>query len=341
MPLPRRSRGPAAAVMVLSACSPPSTSDLDCPMPLSVEAEPADPARASRDALGARLFFDPRLSATGEVACVSCHDLGGGSGTIKSPFARGIEGRLGARNPPTVWNAAMRSALFWDGRAEDLEAQARGPLTNPDEMGMSEESVVRVVESLRGYREAFALAFAEERRRSGRKRITFAEVASAIASFERTLLTPDAPLDRACRGERSTISEQAWRGFRTFRDVGCIACHGAPTFGGRDYFVRFPLRPVPDLDFALGFTRDIGRGAVVAQTNARNTWRVPSLRNSAVTGPYFHNGSIASLDQAVRVMGRAQLGRTLSDAEVDDIVAFLATLTGVRPAIPTPELPVD
>lgn len=329
----------ASLAAALTACAPPASDDAPMPSPLSTTARPPDEAARAR--LGARLFFDARLSSTREVSCASCHDITGGSGTTRTAVAYGVGRRAGARNPPTVWNAALRAALFWDGRAQSLEAQALGPLTNPDEMGMTREGVVRALAAVPGYRAEFAGAFASERAASGRDGIVLDEVLASLAAFERTLVTPDAPFDRACRGERGAISERARRGWSTFRELGCVACHAMPTFTGGDWYARFPLRAVPDLEFALGLTRDVGRGAVVTRPDAANTWRVPSLRNVAVTGPWFHNGSVASLDQAVRIMGRAQLARTLTDAQVSDLVAFLESLTGARPSVAAPPLPPD
>jgi cytochrome c peroxidase len=324
------------------ACATPPPLEDPTPAPIGTASAPPDEVTSARAALGKRLFFDPRLSSNEKVSCASCHELtNGGNGTTKTAVARGVGDRLGARNPGTVWNAGLRSVLFWDGRADDLEAQVRGPITNHLEMDMAPEAVVRRLERVPGYRDLFHQAFRADRRASGRDRIAFDEIASAIAAFERTLTTPDAPFDRACRGEHDAILPSAWRGWRTFQSVGCVACHGAPTFTNTDWFARFPQRSVPDLELALGFTRDPGRGAVVSFPNARNTWRVPSLRNVAITAPYFHNGSVMSLEQAVRIMGRAQLAKTLSDQDVEDLVAFLESLTAPLPSILPPELPPD
>ncbi len=324
-----------------AACVTPPPEDAT-PSPLSAASAPPDEAMSARVALGKQLFFDPRLSSNGKVSCASCHEVtNGGNGTTKTALARGVDDRLGARNPGTVWNASLRSVLFWDGRADQLESQVRGPITNHLEMDMSIDALQRRLERVPGYRDLFQRVFRAERRSSGRSQIAFDEISSAIAAFERTLTTPDAPFDRACRGEPDAIPPSAWRGWRTFQSVGCIACHGAPTFTSTDWFARFPQRSVPDLELALGLTRDPGRGAVVSLPNARNTWRVPSLRNVAITAPYFHNGNVMSLEQAVRIMGRAQLAKTLSDDDVDDLVAFLESLTAPLPSLLPPELPSD
>lgn len=271
--------------------------------------------------LGKTLFFEPRLSSTGEVSCASCHDLAAG-GVDGLAVSRGVAGRRGTRNAPTVWNAALRTALFWDGRAASLEAQAGGPILNPDEMGMPDEAaVVARLGALEGYRDAFARAF-------GDGDVTFARVVAALAAFERTLLTPGSPFDRWVGGDEQALTPAAKRGWLAFNRLACIACHGEPTFSSRDVFVRFPVRAVTDTPYVLGATRDRGRGELTGLARDDNTWRVPSLRNVALTAPYLHNGSVAKLEQVVRLMGRAQLATTLSDEDVADLVAFLESLSG-------------
>ncbi len=328
----------ACFALALSACSgPPVERASPLPAPLSASA----PAQADKVALGAKLFFDPRLSANRAISCASCHDILGGSGTIASSFALGVGGRIGARNPPTVWNSGNRSLLFWDGRARSLEEQAHGPITNPDEMSMTPDSAVRALDQVAAYRTEFAVAFSKERAANRSNGISFDEIVSAIAAFERTLATPDSPFDLAARGDEDALGDRARRGYETFRDVGCIGCHGSPTFTSKDFYARFPLRPIPDLELSLGFTRDRGRLTSTGRRADASFWRVPSLRNVAVTAPYFHNGSISSLEQAVRIMGRAQLARTLTDEEVGDLVAFLESLTGRPPRLERPALPPD
>lgn len=309
-------------------------------VPAVAPAPRGNPMTAEKVALGAALFFETRLSSSGEVSCASCHDIvAGGNGAGHTPVSYGIGGRAGRRNAPTVWNAGLRAALFWDGRAASLEEQAAGPLMHPAEMGMADAAAVTAaLEASAEYPRAFAVAFADDRRRTGRARIELAEVVAAIACFERTLTTPDAPFDRAQRGEVDAMPEAARRGWATFQRLGCVACHGAPTFTGTDFFARFPLRAAPEIDYVLGVTQDPGRGDTAAGPRGNHTWRVPSLRNVALTAPYFHNGSATSLEQAVRVMGRAQLARTLTRAEVGDVTAFLRSLTGVRPDIRPPDI---
>lgn len=329
--------------VALAACAPADDMRLGLPLAAPTPASASQSARSERVDLGRMLFFDRRLSATREVSCASCHDVvNGGSGADRSHVSTGVSGRRGRRNAPTVWNASDRAALFWDGRAASLEAQAAGPLLNPDEMAMTDERAVeRALERIRGYREAFARAFADERSASGRATISFREVVSAIATFERTLAAKASPFDRYASGGLDAITPEARRGWVRFQTIGCVACHGEPTFARGDYFVRFPLRPVPELDAVLGLTLDPGRGDGALTSNRTNTWRIPSLRNVALTAPYLHNGSVQTLDQMVRLMGRAQLAIALDDDDVRDIVAFLDSLTGVRPRVTAPTLPPD
>lgn len=289
---------------------------------------PSLEAPRARVDLGQRLFFDRRLSRTGAVSCASCHDLSdGGNGAGHDAVSTGIEGRRGTRNAPTVWNAGARSVLFWDGRASSLEEQARGPLLNPDEMGMpSEDAVVATVRNDERYRAAFLEAFDTDTP-------SFEQVVAAIAAFERTLVTAPSPFDRWRAGDSTALSARALEGWRLFRTIGCLACHGTPTFTTNDVFQRFPHRDAREAAWLFGFTADRGRGDVTQQAVDDHRWRVPSLRNVATTAPYFHNGSVPTLPQAVRVMARVQLARELSAQEVDALVAFLESLTGRPPQV--------
>ncbi|MEW6163543.1 MAG: cytochrome c peroxidase [Pseudomonadota bacterium] len=311
---------------------------------------PADnPTTPEKVALGKRLFHETRLSGDGTLACASCHDLAGKAGGDGRATARGIAGQVGPRNTPTVWNAAFQSVLFWDGRARSLEEQAKGPILNPIEMGLS--SPAEAERRLAGdpaYRAAFAAAF-------GDATVSFDRIAMAIAAFERTLITPDAPYDRFVRGETGALSRAQLRGMALFESLGCVTCHAGPAFSdasllGAGMPLRiFPANPTPYEDkYRLLADRD----------GARGTWRVPSLRNVALTGPYFHNGAVDDLAEAVRVMATAQLNlaldkapargsywlsaerelhrtepRSLSPRDVDDIVAFLRALSSERLAV--------
>jgi cytochrome c peroxidase len=289
----------------------------------------ANPATPEKIALGRMLYFDARLSKNHDISCNSCHDLDrfGVDGEATSP---GHKGQLGGRNSPTVLNAALHSAQFWDGRAADVEAQAKGPILNPIEMAMPDETaVLAVVNSIPGYPPLFAAAFPGDA-----QPVTYDNLAMAIGAFERRLITADR-LDAFVSGQDAALSDAELAGLEEFLDAGCITCHMGPTIGGTLYRKLGLVRPYP--------TADIGREEVTGEAADRHVFKVPSLRNVEKTGPYFHDGSIASLDEAIRLMGAHQLGIDLDDAQVARIAAFLVTLTGtVDPTyLARPELPAS
>lgn len=307
-------------------------------IPNTAPAPNDNPLTKEKIELGRQLFFDTRLSLTKTISCNSCHNiLNDGknipSGTDNLGLSIGVFGAHGGRNAPTVWNAGLRKAFFWDGRANSLEEQAKGPIMNPVEMGMmSAEAVEKAVQDVPEYPEKFRKAFAHPKSKTPYK-VTIDEIAKAIASFERILLTTNSPFERFRNGEKSALSESAQRGWTKFKLHGCIACHAAPTFTNQDYFIRFPLHEAKDYDSRYKFTKDIGRFNATHEFKDRNLWRVASLQNVAITGPYFHNGSVESLEEAVRIMAKAQLAKKLPDEDVKDIVEFLKSLTGTRPFI--------
>jgi cytochrome c peroxidase len=317
---------PAAAPTAAS----PSTPELNPRLlrrfrPLRVH-KPADAIEENRIALGKMLFFDPRMSRGGDTSCNTCHALDQ-AGVDRRPTSVGTGGKIGARNAPTVYNVAWHVAQFWDGRAADLETQAKGPILNPDEMAMRDpEEVVHVVRGIPGYVTAFEKAFPGQP-------ITFDRVADAIASFERTLGTPGR-WDRFLDGDRTALTKEQIEGVRVFADVGCVQCHTGELLGGMMFQKVGLIEPWPN-------QKDQGRYEVTHQASDRMVFKVPSLRNVAQTAPYFHDGSVADLDEAVRMMGRHQLGMELTPAEVTSIVAWLGALTGEPPraALQPPTLP--
>ncbi|AXS81500.1 cytochrome-c peroxidase [Dechloromonas sp. HYN0024] len=271
-------------------------------------------------ALGKRLFFDQRLSHDNSLACAGCHDLARG-GSDRLPAAIGIAGARGSVNTPTVFNAALNFVQFWDGRASTLEEQAAGPVHNPLEMASSWAEVIPKLKLDSDYRRAFQQLYPEGM--SGQS------IVDAIATYERTLLTPNSPFDRFLRGEKSALSPRELDGYRHFLEYGCASCHQGVLIGGNMY-QRFGVmgdyfrdRPVARL-----IPADLGRFNVTGREEDRHVFKVPSLRNVAVTAPYFHDGSADTLEKAVVIMGRYQLGRELSEIDVQAIVAFLRTLTG-------------
>lgn len=296
-----------------------------------------NPMTADKIVLGKALYFDPRLSASGTVSCNSCHNVMH-NGTDSLPTSLGVGAQKGGRNAPTVWNSAFLSVQFWDGRAPSLEEQAKGPIINPIEMAMtSHDLVLERIRAIPGYPPLFAKAF-------GNSRINIDQVADAIATYERTLTTPNSPYDRFVKGNKSAMSAQAIRGLQRVQSVGCVACHNGVNFAGpalpegTGFFQKFPTFP-SEYDAKYRLTEDGGRFEATKKPEDRGFWRVPTWRNVARTAPYFHNGSVATLDEAVRVMAKTQLNKTLEEDEVADITAFLTALNGEFPKQELPRLP--
>jgi cytochrome c peroxidase len=268
-------------------------------------------------ALGEKLFFDKRLSADNSTACVSCHDFARG-GSDQSRVSQGVGGKLGNVNAPSVFNAALNFVQFWDGRAATLEDQASGPVHNPLEMASSWTQVIPKLEQEAGYRGAFAHIYPQG--------ITKDTVVDAIAAYERTLITQGSRFDRFLRGDRKAINALEEAGYRRFLDYGCSSCHQGILLGG-NMFQRFGV--IGDLFEGRAVTpSDLGRFNVTGREEDRYVFKVPSLRNVAVTAPYFHDGSAATLEEAVTIMARYQLGRGLSEPDIVAITAFLRTLSG-------------
>ena len=294
--------------------------------------------------LGAQLYFDTRLSRDNTVSCNSCHNVeGGAAGVDGLPTSKGINQQVGGRNAPTVWNAAFLSTQFWDGRAKTLEDQAKGPITNPIEMGFKNHDLaIARLKKVPGYIKSFKKVFSKQK-----DPLNIDNVAKAIAAFERTLISPGAPFDRFIKGRKKAISAQARKGWALFQSKGCISCHNGPTFAGpalpigTGFFMKFPRFEGSDYDEQYELLEDKGREEVTGDRKHRYFWRVPTLRNIADTGPYFHNGKVKTLKEAVKVMARVQLDAAMEDKEVDAVVAFLKTLSGPRRKIKKPKLPPD
>jgi len=289
----------------------------------------ANPVTEAKITLGRMLYYDPRFSKSQQISCNSCHGLTT-SGVDGEPTSKGHLDQRGARNAPTVYNAAFHFAQFWDGRAADVEAQAKGPVMNPIEMAMPDEAtVLAVIRSIPGYPPLFEAAFPGEK-----DPITLDNFARAIGAFERRLVTSDR-FDAFLEGNDEAMSDTEVAGLETFLDTGCTACHMGPTIGGTLYQKLGLVEPYP--------TKDSGRFEVTQNEADRQFFKVPSLRNVEKTGPWFHDGSIKSLDDAIRIMARHQLGKQLDAAQIASIHAFLATLTGSADAayIAMPELPAS
>lgn len=275
---------------------------------------------AEKVELGKMLFFEPRISASGVISCASCHNPALGW-SDRIPRAVGHDGQVGERNTPTVLNSGFFTAQFWDGREADLEGQALGPIEADIEMNLPlEEAIVRL-EGFSQYRTAFKNAY-------GSEDITPERVAKALASFQRTLNTPHSPFDRYLSGDLTALTLQEKRGMAAFVDNGCTACHSGPALTDSNFHrIQVP-----------GST-DKGRYLVTGHEDDKFRFKTPTLRNVALTYPYFNNGGTESLEEATQIMAREMLGRELSQQTTEDIVAFLHTLTGEMPDFEIPSLP--
>lgn len=297
-----------------------------------------NPSTRAKVELGKVLYFDPRLSSSGTISCNSCHNVMAG-GDDGRPVSVGVEGKTGSRSAPTVWNAAFLSVQFWDGRAKSLEEQAKGPIENPVEMGATHKFVVERIAKIPGYQKLFVSAF------GSKAAIDIDNVAMAIAAYERTLITPNSPYDRYVKGNKKALTADQRKGMELFQTVGCTSCHSGGNFAGptlpegTGFFMKFPTFPGSDYESKYDLAADKGRYDVTKADEDKNMWRVPTLRNIALTAPYFHNGKVKTLDEAVRVMAKTQLNKTLSDEDARLLVAFLQSLTGKFPEQKMPRLP--
>ena len=274
--------------------------------------------------LGKKLYFDPRLSKSGIMSCNTCHNLSMG-GTDNIPTSVGDKWQQGPINAPTVLNSSLNLAQFWDGRAADLKAQAGGPIANPGEMAFTHTLAINVLESIPAYVREFKLVF-------GKDKIDIDQVTTAIAEFEKTLVTPNSRFDQWLLGNKAALTKEEQEGYKLFKDVGCVACHNGEAVGGNSFQKMGVVAPykgnMPD-----------GRAAVTGKDADRFNFKVPTLRNVEMTYPYFHDGAANTLTEAVDVMGRLQLGKKFTKDENAKIVAFLKTLTGDQPTFTLPILP--
>jgi len=300
------------------------------PIPATPPALPGNPASPAKVALGKALYFDPRLSESHAISCNSCHMVGMG-GVDLQETSLGHRWQHGGRNAPTVYNAVFDTAQFWDGRAKDLEQQAGGPLVNPVEMDTTEGHVIEQLKGIPGYQTLFAQAFPAEK-----EPMTFDNVRRAIAVFEATLITPGAPFDHYLQGNDKALDAAQKEGLSLFITKGCVGCHSGINVGG-DRYAPFGVVEKPGSQILP--PNDKGRFAVTKTVSDEYVFRVPPLRNIALTAPYFHSGKVWDLRQAIAIMGSSQLGQTLTDDEVGKIEAFLGTLTGPQPAVTLPILP--
>jgi cytochrome c peroxidase len=282
------------------------------PLPLEV---PLDRVKV---ALGERLFHEPRLSKDGSVSCASCHDLAHG-GDDGRQVSVGVGGALGSINAPTVFNGAYNFRQFWDGRASTLEEQVDGPLNHPAEMASSWPVTLAMLKNDASYARAFLQAYDDG--------VTQANLRDAIATFERSLITPNARFDRFLRGETGVLTDSEKEGYRLFTEVGCVTCHQGLNIGGNMFQVLGRMGNYFD-DRGDVQPADLGRFNVTGDERDKFKFKVPSLRNVELTAPYLHDGTAATLEEAVQTMAHYQIGQPLKDEEVAHLVAFLKTLTG-------------
>ena len=273
---------------------------------------------AARAEIGRQMFHDVRLSVNGRVSCASCHNVSAG-GADGRPRSVGFGGEKTGVNAPTVLNAALNFVQFWNGRAASLEAQVDGVVQNPVEMGSKWNDVVAMVNRDRLYRPAFTAAYPDG--------VTKANIQNAIASYERTLITPGSRFDRYLLGDATAITAEEKKGYAKFKQYGCIACHQGVNVGG-NMFQKFGVMADYFAERGNPSKADLGRFLVTGEEDDKHVFKVPSLRNIALTAPYFHDASALTLEAAVDIMFRYQLGRIASAQDKSEIVAFLKTLTG-------------
>ena len=290
--------------------------------------DPIEPVEVKNPALvelGKMLFFEPRLSRSGFISCNSCHNLatGGVDNLVTSIGDRWAQGPI---QSPTVLNSYGQIAQFWDGRAKTLAEQAAGPIANPLEMASTHEMAVKVISSIPGYGEYFKKAF-------GDSKVDIQRITDAMAEFERTLVTPNARFDKWLKGDKNALNAQELKGYNLFKSSGCTICHNGAQVGGQSFQKMGLVRPYQTTNTAEGVK------AVSGRDQDRMSFKTPMLRNVELTYPYFHDGAVWTLEEAVAIMGDVQLGRRYTKEELADISAFLKTLTGEQPKIEYPVLP--
>ena len=301
--------GPSKETQELMTRSKSMFGALPAKMPGSEEDTP------EKIALGEKLYYETALSANNSESCNTCHNLKGkGAGVDNKETSPGAFGKSGERNSPTVLNAGFHALQFWDGRAKNLIEQAKGPILNPIEMAMpSEKEVVEKLTSIEGYKEMFAKAYPSS------PDINYDSIVSAIASFERTLITKDR-YDDFIGGDHNALTKEEQKGLETFMNTGCTTCHSGELFGGKA-FMKLGIH------HEYENKEDTGKFKLTGNEYDKYVFKVPSLRNVALTAPYYHDGKVKTLEEAVEKMAYLQLGKTLEKPQVDSIVAFLKTLS--------------
>ncbi|WP_375320314.1 cytochrome-c peroxidase [Aliivibrio logei] len=274
----------------------------------------------SKAKLGLELFLDPRLSSNGQVSCESCHHIFT-NGAESIPSSIGVHGK-GPRNSPTLFNISLNTRFFWDGRAASLEQQLDGPIHNPLEMDSNWTDIIQFLSTSKHYSNRFNQEYNGD--------ITEETIKNALVTFMITLNTPDAPFDNYLKGDKKAISQVAINGWGKFQQLGCVFCHQGQNVGG-NLFQKFGNLTALETQFGDSVKNDLGRFDITGDINDRHVFRVPSLRNVAITAPYFHHGKTETLEEAIIIMARVQLGQELNPMTVVEISAFLNTLTAPRP----------
>lgn len=290
--------------------------------------DPIEPVEVKNPALvelGKMLFFEPRLSRSGFISCNSCHNLATG-GVDNLQTSIGDRWAQGPINSPTVLNSFGQVAQFWDGRAKTLAEQAAGPIANPLEMASTHEMAVKVIASIPGYAPYFKKAF-------GDTEVNIKRITEAMAEFERTLVTPNARFDKWLKGDKNAITQLELNGYKIFKESGCTICHNGAQLGGQSFQKMGVVSPYKTTNTAEGVK------AISGRDQDRMTFKVPMLRNIELTYPYFHDGAVWTLEESVSIMGDLQLGKRYTKQEINDITAFLKTLTGDQPKVEYPVLP--
>lgn len=317
----------AGAAVAMAVDIPEARLRMFKPLPAAVD-NPKNPITPEKVELGRMLYYENRLSKSHKFSCNSCHMLDR-YGVDNEPTSEGHRGQRGDRNSPTVYNAAVHFVQFWDGRAADVEEQAKGPVLNPVEMAMPDEkTVIATLKSIPQYVEMFRKAFPQDK-----DPVNYENMARAIGAFERKLMTPSR-WDRFLQGDKSALNDAEKAGFLKFVNTGCATCHMGTCAGGTMYQKLGVAKPYPGL-------KDEGRAKVTHRAEDKFFFKVPGLRNVEKTGPYFHDGSVKTLEEAVKLMAEYELGKTLSAADAASIVTWLKTLTGEIPKdyVKPPALP--
>lgn len=296
-----------------------------------------NPMTDAKIALGKQLFYDKRLSSNNKISCNDCHNLNAGGDNNKAS-GTGVSGKQSRRNPPTLLNIGLQTVLYWDGRSKNLEAQGIDHLKDPDIMGNTDtKALIEKISKDREYVKAFMNTF------KSAHAVKIENISKALASFQRALMTPDSPFDRFVRGDKTAISEKAQRGIKIFNDTGCLACHFGVNFAGPapgpamglgdGFYELFPNNRGSKYDKSHKLVDDLGRFEYSGDPTEKYMWRVPPLRNIALTAPYFHNGSAKTLEEAITIMAKTQTDKVLSKEETEAVAEFLKSLTGKKPAV--------